>query len=200
MVVPPLLKGAMKTKSDLRRELRQKRREHFAALPDAMRGLVFRHPPAPLLDFIATEAIIGLYHAAGSEAPASNYARFFHERGHTIALPRLETPEGAMSFRVHTDPFGETDLEAGDRGILQPSSDAEFATPTIAFVPLVGFTAHGGRLGQGGGYYDRWLAENRDTVAIGIAWDCQLAEELPLEEHDRPLHAVVTPTRFYGPF
>mgnify|MGYP006195389569 FL=1 len=56
------------------------------------------------------------------------------------------------------------------------------------------------RLGQGAGHYDRWLANNPPHAAIGLAWDCQLEESLPIEPHDVPLHAVVTPTRLYGPF
>ena len=38
------------------------------------------------------------------------------------------------------------------------------------------------------------------ALAIGLAWDCQLVDDLPHEAHDRPLAAVVTPTRLYGPF
>ena len=66
--------------------------------------------------------------------------------------------------------------------------------------PLVGFTSQGARLGQGGGHYDRWLADHPDTVAIGLAWDCQLVDALPVEPHDIPLTAIITPTRIYGPF
>jgi len=65
-------------------------------------------------------------------------------------------------------------------------------------VPLIAFTADGHRLGQGGGHYDRWLGAHPETPAIGLAWDCQLAEELPVEDHDHPLAAVVTPTRIYA--
>ena len=72
--------------------------------------------------------------------------------------------------------------------------------PDVLFVPLLGFTKNGGRLGQGGGHYDRWLAAHPDTVSIGLAWDAQLVDTMPLQEHDRGLSAVVTPTRFYGPF
>lgn len=70
----------------------------------------------------------------------------------------------------------------------------------MLFVPLVGFTAEGARLGQGGGHYDRWLADHPDTTAIGLAWDGQRVDDLPTEAHDIPLAAVVTPTRIYGPF
>jgi 5-formyltetrahydrofolate cyclo-ligase len=62
----------------------------------------------------------------------------------------------------------------------------------------VGFTASGARLGQGGGHYDRWLAEHPGTLAVGLAWDAQLCDTLPTEPHDAPLAAVVTPTRIYG--
>jgi 5,10-methenyltetrahydrofolate synthetase len=83
-------------------------------------------------------------------------------------------------------------------GVLQPSADAAEVRPDLAFVPLVAFTGAGERLGQGGGHYDRWLAANPDALPLGLAWDCQLAEDIPHELHDRTLHAVVTPTRFYG--
>jgi 5-formyltetrahydrofolate cyclo-ligase len=70
----------------------------------------------------------------------------------------------------------------------------------VLFVPVVGFTEDGARLGQGGGHYDRWLAAHPGAVAIGLAWDCQRVDALPVEPHDAPLAAVVTPTRLYGPF
>jgi 5-formyltetrahydrofolate cyclo-ligase len=64
-------------------------------------------------------------------------------------------------------------------------------------VPLVGFSADGARLGQGGGHYDRWLAAHPEATALGLGWDCQLVEDLPLEAHDQPLTAIITPTRLY---
>lgn len=103
-----------------------------------------------------------------------------------------------MTFREHTDPFGETDLSPGAFSLLQPSAGAREVTPDIVFVPLVGFTAKGERLGQGGGHYDRWLAEHPRAMTIGMAWDVQLLEALPTEPHDVTLDAVVTPTRLYG--
>ncbi len=190
----------MQEKHILRKELRAKRGEHADSLPETMRGLIFRHPPAPLLAMIPDSATIGLYRATDGEAPASAYAGFFHERGHSIALPRITSRDAPMIFHVHTDPFGETDLEAGPMQLLQPAADSTQVTPDVLLVPLVGFSEHGDRLGQGGGYYDRWLADHPSALAIGMAWDCQMIDEIPIEPHDRKLNAVVTPTRFYGPF
>ena len=65
---------------------------------------------------------------------------------------------------------------------------------------LVAFTARGDRLGQGGGFYDKWLGAHPDTIRIGMAWDMQEVPELPVEPHDMALTAIVTPTRVLGPF
>lgn len=185
------------SKPELRKALRAARKAHVQAIPEAMRGLLFHRPPAPLLARIPAEAVIGLYHAAPFEAPAAAYARFFLEAGHVIALPRFAARNAAMTFARHGDPYGQSDLEVGPYGILQPEADAEPLVPEVLFVPLVGFTVQGARLGQGGGHYDRWLAEHPPALAVGLAWDAQLCEALPTEPHDVPLDAVVTPTRIH---
>lgn len=186
------------SKSELRKSLRKLRREHVAAQSDAIRALLFHRPPAPLLAKIGGDAVIGLYAADAQEAPGGGYAKFFHEAGHTIALPHFISADAPMTFREHSDPFGGSDLEAGPFDLLQPANDASEMLPDVLFVPLVGFTAAGERLGQGGGHYDRWLSEHPGRMAIGLAWDAQLCDTLPTEPHDITLDAVVTPSRIYG--
>jgi len=191
---------ASSQKAALRRKLRQARRDHVAALPAAVSALVFKAPPRPVLSLIPPDAVIGLYCEADSEAPTRAYAEAFAQSGHKLALPHLKSKTAAMTFREHSDPFVRSDLEHGPFGLLQPPGDAPICVPQVLFVPLLGFTADGLRLGQGGGFYDRWLARHRDTTAIGLAWDVQLTGQLPVEEHDVPLTAIITPTRIYGPF
>jgi 5-formyltetrahydrofolate cyclo-ligase len=186
------------SKAELRRTLRAARKAHVEALPDSIRGLLFHRPPAPLLARIGDEAVIGLYHAGAYEAPAGGYARFFHEAGHTLALPRFANRSAQMTFARHTDPYDESDLTVGPFGMLQPDDSAEAIVPDVLFVPLVGFTAALERLGQGGGHYDRWLAEHPPAPGVGLAWDAQLCDALPIEPHDRSLDAIITPTRIYG--
>lgn len=176
------------------------RREHVAGQPPAIRSLLFNRPPAPLLDLIPDGAVIGLYHATSNEAPTASYAKFFFERGHTLALPRFASQQSEMAFAASTDPFTESDLLEGPFQLMQPAADAKKLVPDVVFVPLVGFTADGHRLGQGGGHYDRWLEVHPDRTKVGLAWDVQLVETMPLEPHDQQLDAVVTPTRMYGPF
>lgn len=186
------------TKSAFRKTLIVARREHVEAQSAAIQALLFNRPPSPLISKIAPDAVIGLYHATPYEAPARGYARFFHEAGHGIALPRFASEDGAMEFRAHSDPHNESDLEAGPFGLKQPDAKSGVVVPDVLFVPLVGFTEGLARLGQGGGHYDRWLAEHPGSMAIGLAWDAQRVDALPTEPHDMALDAVVTPTRIYG--
>ena len=185
------------TKSQLRKEMRALRKQFVAELPDSVRGLIFSRPPAPVLSRIAPDATIGLYHASAGEAPSERYAQYFLEHGHKVALPRLLAENGAMRFAEHTDPLGGSDLEGGPHGLMQPGKDAADVVPDVIVMPLLAFDEDGGRLGQGGGYYDRWCAAHPDALRIGLAWDVQKIDHVPMEPHDMRLHMIVTPTRVY---
>ena len=187
----------MDEKQWLRARLRTERRAHVMALPEITRALVLSRPPAPVADLIPAGSVVGLYHAGGFEAPTEGYARWLYENGRHLALPWFASRTAPMTFRAWTDPFDLSDLEPGPWGTLQPVGASPELVPQTAFLPLIGFTAEGHRLGQGGGHYDRWLAEHPATLAIGLAWDIQRRDHLPLEPHDRRLAAVVTPTRIY---
>lgn len=189
---------ALDEKKALRSRLRKARREHVAALNERIKALILMRPPAVVAGLAQQGAAVGLYHALPDEAPTRGYAKWFAENGHPVALPWFAQTGAPMQFRLWLDPFDDEGLEVGPYGALQPPEDAPEVTPALTFVPLVGFTQDGARLGQGGGHYDRWLAANPDALALGLAWDCQLADALPLEEHDQPLRAIITPTRLYG--
>jgi 5-formyltetrahydrofolate cyclo-ligase len=184
----------------LRAALKRRRADHVAAIPAFQHALLFRRPPAPLEALVPEGAVIAIYHEMDGEVPASNYGRWFFERGHRIALPWLESRGAAMQFREWDNPFDSAGLVRDPYGAMQPPVDAAPLVPQVLFCPLLGFTSNGGRIGYGAGFYDRWLAGNPPLLAIGLAWDCQLEESLPLEPHDVPLNAVITPTRLYGPF
>ena len=111
--------------------------------------------------------------------------------GRTILLPRtLDTP-GAMEpvelkSMMRDGPIGAF-------GIRTPMGPPHEGTPIEAIlVPGVAFDRQGGRLGHGGGYYDRLLAKDQDAVTIGVGFECQLEVTLPHEPHDRGVHFIVT--------
>ena len=200
MVVPsPIFAGRQARvieKQLLRARMRSDRKAHVDSLPPATRALIFSRPPTPLAELAPEGAIVGLYHATTNEAPTGGYARWFIENGRRIALPWFANRLAPMQFREWTDPFGGDDLRDGPYG-KQPDDSAALIIPHVAFVPLLAFSEAGGRLGQGAGHYDRWLAANPQAKAIGLGWDMQLLAQLPLEPHDHRLDAVVTPTRIY---
>lgn len=88
------------------------------------------------------------------------------------------------------------DLAPGFRRIPEPPRDA----PAVALeaidliaVPGLGFDAEGRRLGQGGGYYDRLLADpRRRAVTVGVGFACQIIDRVPVDGHDVALDVVVT--------
>jgi 5-formyltetrahydrofolate cyclo-ligase len=185
-------------KQKLRDELRALRKAHVAAQPEHIKSLLFLRPPAPIAALVPEGSTVGLYHPVPGEAPTHGYAKWLSENARAIALPWFADRAAPMRFRTWNDPYNDTDLEPGPHRHLQPRDDAEEVFPDVAFVPLLGFTAAGDRLGQGGGHYDRWLAANPSVLALGLAWDCQLRESLPREAHDRILRGVITPSRIYG--
>lgn len=91
------------------------------------------------------------------------------------------------------------DLQPGQYGILEPAPHCpifDLMRLDLALVPGIGFTLDGGRLGRGKGYYDRLLAEV-PVLKCGVAFDCQIAGEFPLEPHDVQLNCILTPTRWH---
>lgn len=78
----------------------------------------------------------------------------------------------------------------------------EYFDPEVLIVPLVAFSRDGGRLGYGGGFYDRTLEllrSLRPTLAIGFAFGAQEDSDLPLEPTDQPLDLIVTETEVITP-
>lgn len=69
----------------------------------------------------------------------------------------------------------------------------------IMLVPLVAFDSQGQRLGMGGGFYDRTLANwpSHGFLPVGLAHDCQQVDALPVAEWDVPLPALITPSKIW---
>jgi 5-formyltetrahydrofolate cyclo-ligase len=80
-------------------------------------------------------------------------------------------------------------LESAEAEVVEPSEVAAWIVPGLAF------TKDGKRLGYGGGWYDRLLADANGTLKIGVAHEFQIVDDLPHEPHDILLDRVVTPER-----
>ena len=99
------------------------------------------------------------------------------------------------------DGFPGCPMEEDAYGIPKPK-DTEEIVPTLLFVPCVGYGPGGYRLGYGGGYYDRTLEMLRaigPVTAIGLAWQVQRVDSLPVGPFDQRLDLLVTDTGILRP-
>jgi len=122
------------------------------------------------------------------------------ELGVKVYLPHLHPfSKGNLLFFAYTP---ETPLVENKLKILEPVLDiGKMRLPhqlDVVITPLVAFDSTGARMGMGGGFYDRTLANwqrKGKPYPIGFAHDCQQVESLPCEHWDVPLPMIVTPTR-----
>lgn len=114
-----------------------------------------------------------------------------HARGAPVGVPVIIAPATPLKFALWTP---AAPMIAGEFGALIPENPS-WMRPEVVIVPLVAYDRHGGRLGYGGGFYDRTLAQLRAqgvVTAIGFAWAAQEATDLPLEPVDEALDLIVT--------
>lgn len=113
--------------------------------------------------------------------------------GAEIVLPR-QYGRG-LPLRFHRWSTADV-LAPGPFGVREPLATAPLIDPVLLAVPLLAFDERGGRLGYGGGFYDRTLSGLRerapDVLAIGFAFELQRVLEVPMEEGDERLDGVVT--------
>lgn len=112
------------------------------------------------------------------------------QTGKTVCLPRIVADHG-MELRRYT-PGCPMDMNAF--GIWEPTLDCPLVPKEeidLVIVPALCYDRRGFRLGYGGGYFDRWLSGYRG-VTVGMCRQAVLQDAVPVEEHDRPVQAVVT--------
>jgi 5-formyltetrahydrofolate cyclo-ligase len=118
--------------------------------------------------------------------------------GIRVAVPLVDASAVCMIPLLIKDP--ERDLVPGYYNIPEP--DPKKSLPLnageidAAVIPGSVFDIHGGRLGYGGGYYDRFLVNDAPQAKrIGLAYELQVVDKVPVEPHDQPLDILVTEKR-----
>ena len=108
-----------------------------------------------------------------------------------VCVPVIVAPHTPLAFHRWSP---DASMMRGKFGADIPAT-ADPLTPVALIVPLLAFDARGYRLGYGGGFYDRTLAQLRaqhEVLAIGLAYAAQEQAEVPTELTDEPLDAIVT--------
>ncbi|MEM9394202.1 MAG: 5-formyltetrahydrofolate cyclo-ligase [Pseudomonadota bacterium] len=181
------------TKTDARATARARRKMAFDSdrrlggpAVEAATDLLLAHlnsaPPGPVSGYMPIQ----------SELDPRPAMTALHWAGRDICVPVVQSKGLPLRFHRWTP---ETEMVDGPYGAQVPASE-DLLAPQVLILPLLAFDGRGTRLGYGGGFYDRTLAELRsldpETYAIGFAFAAQEAARLPAEPTDARLDALVT--------
>ncbi len=141
------------------------------------------------LPLLRRVGVVAVYAATADEVDLDAYARWLRGVGVRTLLPRVRGER--LELVTVTD---DAPLRAGHRGVREPGGIViDPSVVEAVIVPGVAFDPHGGRLGHGGGHYDRLLAGLPSTARrVGVAFACQVVPAVPIEAHDEVVDAVVT--------
>jgi 5-formyltetrahydrofolate cyclo-ligase len=128
---------------------------------------------------------VAVYLASNDEANLDNFIMWLLKRDVCVYAPRNQ------GFAPLDD---LANVYIGNFGVREPQN-AVLSLPgdTVFLIPGLAFDKAGRRLGFGGGWYDRALACFQHSLKIGIAFDCQIRDQVPCEPHDVKMDLVVTP-------
>lgn len=135
------------------------------------------------------------YSSFGTELNTRSFLDFVIASGRNLVLPRVD--RAARLLRLYAVADLDHDLASGTWGIREPDPDRcrEVTLGDVDFVlvPGVAFDTRGGRLGYGGGFYDRLLAAAEPSLPlVAAAFAVQVVDAVPVEDHDRTMNVLVT--------
>ncbi len=137
---------------------------------------------------------IALYAELGAELPTRALVARARERGQLLLWPRVDAG-GRLEFAACADP---DELVPGRHGVRVPPPESPAVAlegSDLVVVPGLAFDRDGGRLGRGGGHYDRAFPPGRrgGPRRVGAGYVFQVVEAVPREPHDGRVHALATP-------
>lgn len=185
----------------MRRSLRQLEQEERLLASERVAGAIVSSP------LWAASDTVFAFVSLPDEVETTDLCGQALREGKLLGLPRF-SEEGLVFYQVD-------DLESlrvdNSMAIRQPSRELPELSSTLdprqpgrllIITPGRAFTEDGERLGRGGGFYDAFFSalRKRQIVyqAVGVCFDQQLMDRLPVTEYDERVHAVVTPTKSFG--
>ncbi|MEX2525130.1 MAG: 5-formyltetrahydrofolate cyclo-ligase [Gammaproteobacteria bacterium] len=185
-----MIQKILRRKTELRQQLKAQR----AQMPPAAREHEDQGILGALLELAPVQAArrVFCFISHGDETDTHALIDALLAQGKEIVVPKI-MPQGMIAV-----PFSDwSELRPGQLGILTPIA----TTPSnesidVCITPGLGFTESGKRLGYGRGYYDRWFAAHPVVDRIGIAYDCQIVDDLPTDGRDIPVTMLVTGKRW----
>ncbi|WP_153912732.1 5-formyltetrahydrofolate cyclo-ligase [Shewanella sp. TC10] len=195
--VYPLFDSRNMSRDSIRRHIRQERNGISAAEQNQLALIASRHLLSEIQRISAKR--VALYLGFDGELATSKLIEALWKLDVEVYLPRLHPfAKGHLLFMRYT---ADTEMVNNRYKIAEPKLDIRHMVTVehldMIVTPLVAFDDKGNRMGMGGGFYDRTLAQVTDNkpLAVGYAHDCQQVSFLPVEYWDIPLPVIITPTR-----
>ncbi|MFD0717259.1 5-formyltetrahydrofolate cyclo-ligase [Paenibacillus sp. GCM10027626] len=191
--------------SAVKRQVRDAAAEKRSAIQEAERAVWSAAACRYAIELLEQRNVqcFAVYAAFRSELETRSLIEWGWDRGITVLLPRTWPKQGRMEFY---EAKGWPMLKKGSYGLLEPDPEqaAAFDIATgqidVVFVPGLAFDRRGGRLGYGGGYYDRFrrrmAGADGQRVSqppwIGLFFTIQEIDEVPMDSHDCWLDGIIT--------
>lgn len=174
----------------MKSELRKLARTQRSLLSDVDRINKSNDIVDKLVPLLEGKKTIGIYIPMKDEVDVTSLMFLYQSLG----VPKVRNQEEIDFFLIH----GVHELEKGTFGILEPTSTIWMAPDDfdVIIVPLVAFDSNKNRIGQGKGYYDRYLKQTK-ALKIGVAFEAQKVEDFEIDEHDVTLDYIVTENKVY---
>ena len=178
-----------------KKHLRDSISERLKKMPKRDRDAESRTLCREITKLIPKDAIrIAAYVPLPSEADITPLLMELLAKKVRVYLPCFENKK--LIFREATS---LAELSKGELNIMEPPKDADELEPEnldLALIPARAYSRSGARLGRGNGGYDIWIREQRSvhpkTQFWGVALECQIMNEIPMEAHDETVDAVIT--------
>lgn len=146
---------------------------------------------------LAGRRVVALYAPKGSEVDTLALDAALRATGIGVVYPRIFAEGRELTF--HVCPLA--DLARSRFGLREPSPIAprfDIAQIDAFCIPGLAFDRAGWRIGWGRGHYDATLAfAAKAALRLGLAFECQIASDLPHDDHDARMHAVITEANVY---
>ena len=189
-LLPDTGPSAQPDKQQLRRLLKERRR---TIAPELKRSWDDRIGARVLAWWRAHQSAsagtaLGVYWPLAGEPDLRAAYAELAEQGVRLALPVVVARDAALGFAEWVP--GEPTV-ADSMGVAVPLELRMVARPAALLIPCLGFNAQAYRLGYGGGFYDRTLADEPRPRTLGVAYACQQVE-FDLNEYDIPLDEIIT--------
>jgi len=133
---------------------------------------------------------IGFYWPVRGEIDCRDFVCNLIKQGWQAALPKIVDRNGPLQFRQ----WGPESMMQAEIWQIPVPQNTETVQPDVIIVPLVGFDQQLHRLGNGGGFYDRTLANEIRPLSIGIGFEWMLLESIQPQAHDIPMDWIITET------